>query len=160
MTEDGRNMVSHYMPCSGECESAKQAIQKLKQQDELFLMLYDENMDSKRTSRKHVVASAVTTLEGELKQLRRIVGGCKLADSAAESTMLVTEKTTVTEVCAEQLIADTVAAGVTVAEETHEEGVTWCDNPDTGHTWVRSDLSKNVQSVGQPRGLEDAVQGL
>lgn len=68
---------------------------------------------------------------------------CKLDDSAAESTRPFKEKATVTEVCAQQLSADTVAAGVTLAEETNEEDEPWHD-PDTRHTWVRSDLSKNV----------------
>lgn len=49
--------------------------------------------------------STVTTLEDELK--RKISG-------FAECTNLVQENATVTEGCAERLIADTVVAGVTI----------------------------------------------
>lgn len=43
MTEDGRDTDSHHTPCSRECDAAKQSTHKLKQPDELFIMMYDKN---------------------------------------------------------------------------------------------------------------------
>lgn len=91
-------------------------------------------------------ASTVAKLEDDRKQLRRIFCEHEIGESA-ESMKPVKESATATEVCAEQLSADTVVAGVTLAEETSEDGEPWHD-PDTGHIWARSDLSKNVERVG------------
>lgn len=110
----------------------------------MILTLYDEQ-DLKETRWQ---ASTVTTLEDELKWLRRVVDDRKFSGSA-ESTNPVREKATVAEACVEQLSADTVAAGVTFASETNEDDEPWHD-PVAGHMWVRFDLSKLAESVGEP----------
>lgn len=92
-------------------------------------------------------SSTVTTLEDELAQLRRMVDEHKMSESA-ESAKPGKEGAIMVDTCVEQLSADTVAAGVALAQETNEDDDPWFD-PDTGRTSVRSDLSNNAESAEQ-----------
>lgn len=121
VTEESRGAVSNHTRCSRERHAEKLARQELKEQDELFLMLYEKNTKLEEDLKDaRWQASTLTTLEDEAKQLRQIVDERKISESA-ESTKPVKERATTTEVCVEQLSADTVAAGVSLAEETNED---------------------------------------
>lgn len=72
----------------------------------------------------------MTTLEDEPKQFRRIMEDHKISESV-EVEKPAKEQTTAMQVCGWQSRADTVAAGVTFAEETNEDETPWRD-PDTG----------------------------
>lgn len=92
-------------------------------------------------------AQTVTTFEDEPTLLRRTADEQNISESV-EVEKPAKQKATATEVSVGQSSADTVAAGVAFTEETNEDEAPCCD-PDTGYTWVRSDLSKFGESVGQ-----------
>lgn len=87
--------------------TADQANMKLGQQDELFIMLYDKSARlEKDLEEVRWRASVVTTVEDELKQIRRRL--CTNIQMRRRSRF---------EVSAGQSRADPVAAGVWLAEE-------------------------------------------
>lgn len=83
MSKQSRDTITHHTPCSRECESANQAKIKLRQQDELFMMMHKKSAQLEEELKKaRWKASTVTTLEDARKQMRRL----RLSDRCKKST--------------------------------------------------------------------------